>query len=305
MDKEVLNKIKYLINKKKTVEEICAVVNFEYNDLLLALDYLKAIGNCYNIKDSQIFKMSSDYIMRIPPLNGTNEIEICFVSDLHYGSIFDNPELMLEIYKECLRRGIYSIFCAGDLTDGFYPDRQGYDKRQKIKGYDAMLEYVINIHPYSESIVFYTIAGNHDKTFLNLNNKDICEDIAKIRSDIVYLGNDFANVLVDKIRLHINHGYYNCRGSLQERAEQFYHNLNFGPVPDIIELGHLHHSLYTQINSAHIFQTAALTNQKIPNIALEKSCWFIKIRYDDFGNITHIIPELKVFEADVTRKLVI
>ena len=302
MDKQILNKLKYLINKKRTVEDICQILNLSYCEVLEYSKYLSLMGfNCEE-QNGILVKTPGGVYIHTPVINRCYTIEICLLSDAHYTSVYDRPDIMRMIYNECERRGIDSIFCAGDFTNGFYPHRPNYIKQQKVVGYDATLEYVLNVHPYSRYINFYTIAGNHDKTFKKSDNKNICEEIAKKRSDIVYLGEDSADVRIGGMLLRIYHGYSRGNKSLQERITDYYDKLN-GILPDVLQMGHIHHSFFDVINGTYAFQTAALTDQPGNNKwDCEISCWFVKISLDEFGNVIDVVPELKTFEPNITRR---
>ncbi|MBE6148376.1 MAG: hypothetical protein E7167_02645 [Firmicutes bacterium] len=305
MNKQILNKLKYLINKKKTVDEICENLNMSYAEVLEYSKYLSLLGfNCEE-KDGHFIKTPGGIYVHTPVIGHSYTIEICLLSDAHYASEYDRVDVMKWIYDECERRGIDSIFCSGDLTDGFYPERPNYQKSQRVCGYDATLEYVLNVHPYSRYINFYTIAGNHDKSFKKSDNKNICEELAKKRNDIIYLGEDTADVRIGRMLLHIYHGYSRGQKTLLERIEDYYKKLN-GNIPDMLQMGHIHHSFFDVINGTYAFQTAALTDQQSPtnkkNWGCEISCWFVKISFDEFGNVIEVIPELKTFEPNLTRK---
>ena len=229
------------------------------------------------------------------------------LSDLHLGSLYDRPDLLKEIYTECERRGIDSVFCAGDYTDGFYPDRPSYFKYQKVHGLEETLDYVLNVHPYSRYIKFYTLSGNHDLTFNQNNNRDICFEVAQRRNDIIYLGADSADVNLGGIKLRIYHGYGKRRKTILERTKKYYDSICLEERPDILQMGHIHHSFYTTFDNTHIFQTASLTDQ-LPFVGnnafgLERSCWFVQIEYDEFGNVISVIPELKTFGPKLVREL--
>ena len=306
MDKEILNKLKYLINKKKTVDEMCLALDLEPFELFEYVKYLKLLGSDYDIINGIPSKINSDIYRHSMRIQGKTSIKICFVSDLHLGSLYDRPDILRWIYRECEKREINSIFCSGDYTDGYYPRRPNYSKNQKVSGFKETLEYVLNIHPYSRYVNFYTVAGNHDKTFKDSDNKDICEEVAQRRNDIIYLGQDTADVNLGDIDLRIYHGYGEAKKSYFERVKKYYDSIE-GNKPDLLQMGHIHHSFYTSFDQTHIFQTASITDQPPfvgnSDLGLERSCWFVEIEYDEFGNVTKVIPELVTLGSAMGREL--
>lgn len=204
-------------------------------------------------------------------------------------------------------RDIDVIICCGDFTDGYYPRRSAYSKYQLFANPDDMAEYAANVHPFSQNITFYSIAGNHDATYLDSHNIDIMDKISKKRPDIVYLGQDKANINFDGVTIHLFHGYGKRNRSIEKRVQKYYDLIANDDKPDIIQLGHIHKSYYTQFDKTFIFQTAALIDQT-PNLdslgfSCEKSCWFATFEYDSDGNLINVIPQLERFEDELVRKI--
>ena len=320
MDKQTLDKLKYLINKHKSTEEICSLLDIEINTLYEMVLYLKSLGQNYDILDNTPQKINLSQRKLILPnlpkieddfkpslsLKEENTFKMCLVSDIHYGSLYDRPDLMRKIYEECLKREISHIFCSGDFTNGNYTKRPSFLSQAKIYKASEMIDYVTNIHPKSDYITFYTIAGNHDLSYYYMEGIDICAQIAKLRSDIVYLGPDLADVNLGPVHMRIYHGCDKKRITIEDRLTRFYDKLSDTSKPDILQIGHIHHSLYLPMGGTHIFQTGALINQMpyatSEGLACEKSCWFITIKYDENGLIEKVIPEIKFFDKPRVRK---
>ena len=296
-EKELINKLYYLICKHKTTEEICFELNVDLNDLYELVLKLRRTNDDCNLVNGIL---SKDPILRKSELFSIapkNKELVCFVSDIHYGSVFDRPDLMKKIYKLCDYFGIDTIFCCGDLTDGYYPRRASYGKYQKVSKAKDVIEYVANVHPFSRNITFYSIAGNHDRTFVDSDDVEIIKQIAYQRPDIVYLGQDNADVDFAGVKIHLYHGYGKAKKNIDARVQKYYDLFSDGAKPDIVQLGHIHHSFYKQINQTTIIQNAALIDQ-MPNLdefgySCEKSCWFATLEYDSDGNLVRVLPALE------------
>lgn len=323
MDKQTLDKLKYLINKRKSVDEICSILQVEVKELYDMVLYLKSLGSSYDIIDSVPQKVKnnngitgltavkhlgiSEKFNSEVSIEEDSKFKICLLSDVHYGSIYDRPDLMERIYRECENRGIRHIFCCGDLTNGNYSNRPSFLEYSKIYKSGDMIDYVANTHPESCDIKFYTIAGNHDTSYLCTEGIDIIEQIAKVRPDIVYLGQDLADITLGPLKMRMYHGCDKKRPTIEDRLTRFYDKMDESFKPDILQIGHIHHSLYLPIGFTHIFQTAALIDQMPPeishNMPCERSCWFVTIQYDEEGNIVKITPEIEAFHYGRKRKI--
>ena len=303
-EREVLNKLKYCINKKKSLDEICQDLELEIYQVYELVLKLKELGQNYDIVDHIPVKVvSKQNDLEKFNISSQNTKQFCFVSDTHYGSLADRPDIMRSIYSECDQRGIDSIFCAGDFTDGYYPKRPEYVAHQKITNPQAMIDYVKNAHPYSKYIKFYTIGGNHDESFKKTEGIDIIKEISKDREDIIYLGPNCADIIVGKTKLRIYHGYGNKK-NLYERTKKYYSSLE--DKPDILQLGHIHRSFYAKFDETYVFQTSSLIDladfAKKRGCTCERSCWFAKVEYDNDGNISKILPEIKTYGPELVRK---
>ena len=320
MDKQTLDKLRYLINKKRSVEEICSILEVEINTLYEMVLYLKAQGKPYDIIDNVPQRVKPD-CPGIPAVTHLNirekfnsemtieekpRFSICLLSDVHYGSLYDRPDIMARIYRECENRGINHIFCSGDFTNGNYSNRPEFLACSRIYKSEDMIDYVANIHPTSDTIKFYTIAGNHDTSFLCIEGIDVIAKIAELRNDIVYLGHDLADICLGPLRMRMYHGYDRKRPSIEDRLTRLYNKIEDDFKPDILQIGHIHHSLYMPIGTTHIFQTAALIDA-LPvefshNMPCERSCWFVTFEYDEEGKIRKVNPELEFFDEARCRK---
>lgn len=303
MDRETIGKFKYLVNKNKSLQEICTILDKQVYEIYELIAFLNELDGDYIIEGNNVFKARkcSSFQHNFPFLDKT---KICLVSDPHYGSNFDRPDIMQTIYKECLARDTDTIFCAGDFTNGYYKRRNFYDSR--VSTLEQMIDYVANVHPYSKYINFFTIGGNHDATFKLTYGVDIIEEIAKVRSDIIYLGQDMADITMGSLSLRIYHGYGKEKRSIERRVTKCYDKMRFVNPPDILHMGHIHHSLYMPINGTHVFQTAALVdpiqesyNNSYP---FERSCWFLSLKYDDDGSLESVVPEYMSFGPKRVRK---
>lgn len=304
-EKELINKLRYMICKKKTTEEICSKLDVDLKRLHDLVIKLRETNDDCDLVNGVLTK---DPILRRSDLFSIkphNRELICFVSDIHYGSVFDRPDLIRKIYKTCEYLQIDTIFCCGDLTDGYYPRRSSYGKYQKVSKAKDMIEYVVNEHPFSRNITFYSIAGNHDRTFVDSDDVEIIRQIANIRPDIVYLGQDNADVDFDGVKIHLYHGYGKAKKNIESRVQKYYDLFGEDAKPDIIQLGHIHHSFCRKINQTTIIQNAALIDQ-MPLLdergySCEKSYWFATLKYDDDGNLIDVIPSLQEFNQARNR----
>lgn len=308
MEKQIIDKLKYMLNKKKSLEEICEALGLSKIEVYGLVVELKNKGEPYDIIKGTPIRYCEPKVETYNSffVSSENKISFCIMSDIHYASIYDRPDLMKEIYAECHKRGIDTILCVGDITDGYFPYHKDHEKRLKCTDAYHQADYVVNIHPYDPNIKFYFITGNHDYTHFENENVRIGEVISQYRkNDMIYLGQDIANLTINKLRIQLNHGQFLAGAPISTRIQAYTERLT--DKPHILALGHIHQALYMQSDDIDVLQTGSildqtpfLTNQKINS---QRNCWFVNVRYSDDGNIYSITPELYDLGRSRYRKL--
>lgn len=114
-----------------------------------------------------------------------------FISDLHFGSIYDNPELLHIVYEYALKHNIHVIFNAGDLIDNIYPDSDQVLKNPTIS---SQIRKVLREYPYDPSIINFILYGNHDYRSVIDEGLDIGIYLENKRYDLISLG--FASSII-------------------------------------------------------------------------------------------------------------
>lgn len=296
-NKELLNRLKYLITKKKDIDEICIDLDLDVGEVYELVIELKRYHSEYDIKDGVPIKKKNNYInldFDRPFKIKDNSESICLISDLHYGSRDQKVEDIITVYKDCHERGVNTILCAGDFTDG-------YNEKIYFR-YDPtdLINYIAKNHPHCDDIKLYTIGGNHDETFTKNDGIDVLEELSYLRDDIIYLGPESRDVLYNDVKIKVVHDAkkitknHPCKqhNSLYNITKILYDSLH--DKPDILQIGHIHNHYYTVVDKTHFFQTGALVNfpsYEQHNAAM--SYWFANFRYDEEGNLENIYPELK------------
>ena len=159
--KELLNKLKYLINKKKSFKTICQELELEPYQIYGLAELLKLDGYAINIEHENITKITQPIphssIYEIPD---TKPTELLFISDTHLGSKCDRLDLINAAYKEAEKRGAKTVLHVGDISDGYYPNRPQQLYELRTIGADQTADYIVNKYPCIEGIDTYFINGN-------------------------------------------------------------------------------------------------------------------------------------------------
>ena len=108
-----------------------------------------------------------------------DDSKILFLSDTHYGSIYENMNYTYDVFNFAAANGIHIILHGGDIIEANINQRKRYNIMRQAN-------YFINRYPFDNSINTYALLGNHDYLAISRNEK--IRDIMCSRNDINILG---------------------------------------------------------------------------------------------------------------------
>ncbi len=183
-----INLILELINKGLTIREISNITDFSYQEIYRCIVFLRQKGFIFafknysngDIKYEIVKGMYSDERNRIITEHSENELQLMLVSDLHFGSKYEDVRLLHIIYDYCIQNGIHYLLNLGDLIEGHTPN-------MKIP-VDKQIDHALRVHPFSNEILVFLLLGNHDYSLLTGFGIDVKKAIENTRGDILPLG---------------------------------------------------------------------------------------------------------------------
>lgn len=306
MDKETLNKLKYLVKKSASITDICEKLKLEEYQLRGFIEMAKLEGELFDINHGTVMRLTkpkqdSD-VYTVP--NNLTELKLLLISDTHLASKYDRVDILNYLYDKALSKNVAAILHAGDFTDGkSNRAEQQYELREL--SYEGQVEYCVEKYPRTEKKT-YTIAGNHDGWWYKSNGSDIVKAIAAQREDIVYLGPDVADLQIGKLKVRLFHGQGGRSYAKSYKLQRYIDNIPVVERPHILQTGHTHNAFYMKQDQTHCFQTSAI--QDLTPFARglgntnEKSCWWVTIQMDDKGNPVVIDPQLEILDRPYTKR---
>ena len=306
MDTELKNKIKYLINKKRSLEDICKVLDLKDYELIGMIELMKEEGELVDYINGQIIKLrkpiQNDGIYQIP--NKLDKIKLLLISDTHLASKFDRLDILRYLYQTAEDRGINYILHSGDLTDGLSGrPQQLYELKET--SYTGQRDYVIDKYPDS-NIPTYVISGNHDLWWIKQCGSDIVKDICSQRENMIYLGSDCEDLQIGKLKIRMRHGANGSSYAKSYKLQKYLDGVNIDERPHILQTGHIHQAFYMKQDKTHCFQTSCLQDltyyEKSQGFSNDKSCWWVDVYMDDRGTPIKVKQELETFDKKLVRK---
>lgn len=203
-----------LINKNVSNADICKQLNITFSELTAKLLELKNLGISYQRKYYSNGMIQYVPISRISCLKNNakqsqeetiitdkfeNEIRIVASSDFHYGNSGCRQDLIEKAFNYCVQNGIHIIMCGGDLLDGVFSKGT-----QIISDPYEQVKYFLENYPHDDSILTFSVGGDHDLSILNSSCLDLSLITSNYRPDVIIPGynNSIINIKNDMIHLY-------------------------------------------------------------------------------------------------------
>lgn len=306
MEKELKNKLKYLINKKKDLVTICQELELKDYEVIGIVELMKQDGELIDFIDGEIVKLKkpkqNNDVYEIS--NNNEHLKLLLISDTHLCSKYDRLDILRYLYDKAENNNVKYILHSGDFTDG-RSNRPEHTYELKEHSYQGQIDYCVEKYP-AFSGKTYVIQGNHDNWWYKSNGSEILRPIANAREDIMYLGSDVADLKIGKLKIRLFHGQGGIAYAKSYKIQKYLDTIPVNEKPDILQTGHIHQAFYYKQDNTHCFQTSCLEDQtpycRGIGLANDKSCWWVDVEFDDKGNVHSVKPELETFNKKLIRR---
>lgn len=303
--KELCEKIKILLKKKKSFVDICKELQLKDYEVIGLVNLMKQDGELIDYVNGELVRLKTPPKTNDVYQVSTNSthIPLLLISDTHLCSKYDRLDILRYLYDKAEDRGIKYILHSGDFTDG-RSNRPEHIYELKETSYEGQVDYCVDKYP-TFSGKTYVISGNHDDWWYKSTGSEIVKAIAKRRDDIVYLGSDVADLKIGKLKIRLFHGKGGNAYAKSYKVQKYLDSIPLEERPHILQTGHVHQSFYMKQDDTHCFQTSCLEDltpfARSMGLANDKSVWWVDVNIDDRGKIESINQELETFN---TKKLV-
>ena len=306
MEKELINKLKYLINKKKSLAEICQELELKDYEVVGIVELLKQNGELIDFVNGEIVKLKkpvkNNDVYEVK--NDLEHLKLLLISDTHLCSKYDRLDILRYLYDKAEDLGVRHVLHSGDFTDG-RSNRPEHVYELKEASFEGQIDYCVEKYPKFSGKT-YVIQGNHDNWWYKSSGSEILKPISKRREDIAYLGPDVADMKIGNLKIRLFHGQGGIAYAKSYKIQKYLDTIPINEKPDILQTGHIHQAFYYKQDNTHCFQTSCLEDQtpycRGLGLANNKSCWWVDVEFDNKGNVHSIKPELETFSQKVLRK---
>ncbi len=308
------SKLYNLMHKEESFESLKKRLEVTDNELYGIITILQRMGREITIFEEngelivckKDIKKSSRKAIK-PRMEELHKKVFGVVSDTHYGSIYSQPSMVNTFVYECYNRGITDLFHVGDICDGDYSRiRPVHNSEVFLYGATGQLEYVAKTLPRYPGMHWYGITGSHDQTHFFNYGMVFGEELARIRDDFTYLGQDRARFHYDNCTIELFHPGGGTSRILSTKPQNYQDQAPYSRRVDLSLWGHYHKNYYMHYGNTHtillpcnVDQSSYMMKQQLPNLMGD---YFVTIYYDDNGYIHYIIPEVMLFDIKDVRK---
>lgn len=309
-----MDKILKYLKTAKNLEEISNRLKISKEEVGLALIALKAQGHSidFYVADGVEYAIHNP----MPPaeciewrLNETTgkPEKLFLISDTHFGSNWDNPDVVEDIYNDAINKGITTILHCGDITEGYYTNRGNHVHEIKAVGATDQAEYVIENYPKANGIKTYFLQGNHDFTHIRNGGADVGKMISNERKDLINLGFDLAEIKIGKTKIRLFHPTGGRSYAESYKAQKYIDAIPGGEKPHIYAQGHYHSAFFMHYRNVYAYSVPGL--QAPTPFAVAKGMagmmgyWELEFENDKDGNIVHMNNTLKQYHHKPGHKV--
>jgi len=172
-----------------------------------------------------------------------NRYRYGLVSDTHFGSLWERPDLLQKAYGIMQREGIKDVYHAGDMLEGSGM-RKGHEHEVVLVGLDKQVAHCHEKYPEVKGMKTYFIVGSHDLSFFKDSGAHPGPRIAD-RDDLIQIGQGSYACIPIKVgktilRLAVEHPRKGTSYALSYQPQKHIDAISGGQKPHLLHIGHYH-----------------------------------------------------------------
>lgn len=296
------HKLRLSLKTKKSLENVVNTLDVSEDEIFSEVTKMRLAGIDVHIwlEDGttwlQIKKKEEVNNAEYKNLYEGSTFKIALISDTHFGHNKNAVDELKQFYDYACSQGVTEFFHAGDITDGYYKNRDDSIYEQYAIGFDQQVRAVVDNYPQREGITTYFITGNHDTTHTRNGGANIGRVINQYRSDLVYLGHNFAKIwLTDVLDLNLVHPGDGSAYSVSHRAQKIIDGAAGKRKSKILAIGHYHKMDYLYWKGTHAFTMPSFQHQtgfmESKNLKSYVGGFILEIKADRDGELLTVKPE--------------
>ncbi len=297
---ETIRKFLNLISKEQSLSSICEEMNMNSYEVLGLVNYIKNCGTNIAIKRAvdDIFMLNMGDIKYQEKntynfaTDELNEFKFIAIADTRLGSKSQQLSILNDIYLKGHENGYDKVLLCGNISAGLYPLTDIYAETNFVDDTLGQIDYIVNHYPQIDGMKTYFITGAIDDKHLKQTKINIGKRISESRSDMIYLGENSCDVIIDKAIMRILACKVGKTYTVSYRPQQQIDSFRSEDKPDILLYGGLLQMdklTYRGVKSLSIPSVCAtskeMTEKRYSNTI---GAWYITVRTNKKGELESI-----------------
>ena len=296
VNQELIEKLLKYLEKVKTLDQVCKALDMNEYEVLSLVRQIREQG--VNIvretKDDGIYlfnqgdrTLSEESVQRFKTDN-LNQFKFIAISDTRLGSKSQQLSILNDIYKKGHDMGYDKVIHCGNISSGIYALTNIDAGNNFLDDSGRQIDYIAEVYPEIEGMETYFITGKLDDQHIKKNKINIGKRLADLRSDMIFLGDNLANVYIDKARMQVMNSKLAKTYTVSYRPQQQVDSFRSEDKPDILLFGGL--LQMDKLNYRHVqclsvpsvcATTREMNEKRYSNTV---GAWYVTVVTDDKGN---------------------
>lgn len=168
--------------------------------------------------------------------------ECAVVSDMHWGSIYQQKTVFDDFIADCKERNIKTLFGLGDSIEGLM-SRPNHEQSRFLHSIPDFEEYFLEHYPIFDNNIL--INGNHEVSLQKYQDRyNFAKEMSLKRSDLSYVRQGSVIEGPGGVKFCLHHGGGSCESRGESRNKRMKNRtlqlMSEGNIADIYLFGHCH-----------------------------------------------------------------
>ena len=300
-DDEIIKNFLNFIEKEKSLTAACVEMDMKPYDVLGLVYYIRSKGVNIAMKNTtdDIFMVNMGdcaFVEKNSYSFSTNEFDefkFIVIADTRLGSTSQQLSILNDIYLKGHLMGYDNVILCGNISAGLYKLTNVYAETNFINDTYGQIDYIVNHYPEVEGMKTYFITGKIDDKHLSSKSKiNIGKRIAEQRKDMIYLGENSCDVVIDDTVMRLFSTKLNKTYTVSYRTQQQAMAFRSEDKPDIMLYGGLLQSdkfTYRGIKILSIPSVCATTKEMSEKrYSNTIGAWYVTVKTDKRGKLESV-----------------
>ena len=214
-------------------------------------------------------------------------VRIGYMTDLHLGSIYTNPDFVGMAFEQFSAANVDMIAISGDVSEGM-SGRAGHVYECSHVGYAAQKAHAIDVLKLWTHTPMYMIDGNHDRWFIKAVGAHIVSDVCDAIPNAEFLGHDEGDIVLNQqSTIKMWHGEDGSSYAISYRLQKLIESFTGGEKPSVLFAGHVHKQGYFFMRHVHCVSGGAIQSQskwmRSKRLAAHTGFHIVELRLNEKG----------------------